>query len=201
MMFLQPLLAGLSVGAFCLTYCFPFLGSFLAAEERSFRANAASVIQLIIGRLIGYLLFGLLFGFLGEKLDFVWLRSAMSISLIVLSVILLCYLLGVIQNKGLFCLTGPFFKTQSPFLLGFFMGINLCPPFLLSITYIFSQHSMFYGIIYFALFFLSSSVYFLPLIFIGFLARVQEFKRMARISGFAVSVIFFVYGIYSLLHN
>ena len=85
--------------------------------------------------------------------------------------------------------------------MGFFMGINLCPPFLLSVTYVFSKHSPFYGMAYFALFFLASSIYFLPLVFLGLASKAREFQRVARVSGFLVAGIFFIYGIYSVLHN
>lgn len=200
-LFIQPLLAGLSVGSFCLAYCFPFMGSFLAAEERPFRKNFLSVLQFIGGRLVGYLCFGLLFGYLGERLDYRWLRVITSLSLVVLSVIMVFYLLGLIRDKKVFCWSPNFFKEKSPALLGFFMGINICPPFLLSVVYIFSQGSAIYGMVYFALFFLSSSIYFLPLVFLGFLSKVREFQLVARICGFLVAAIFSVYGIYSLMHN
>jgi len=85
--------------------------------------------------------------------------------------------------------------------MGFFMGINLCPPFLLSVAYIFRQQSAFYGALYFALFFLTSSVYFLPVVFLGLASKAKELRTMARVSGFLVAVIFFVYGIYSIVHN
>ena len=85
--------------------------------------------------------------------------------------------------------------------MGFLMGINLCPPFLLSITYVFSKQSALYGMVYFALFFLASSVYFLPVVFLGLAARAREFRKVARASGFLVTGIFFIYGIYSLIRN
>ena len=85
--------------------------------------------------------------------------------------------------------------------MGFFMGINLCPPFLLSVTYVFSRHSALYGMAYFSLFFLASSIYFLPMVFVGLASRAKEFRTVARASGFLVAGIFFIYGIYSILHN
>ena len=196
----QPLLAGLSVGAFCLTYCFPFMGTFFGAEERGPKKNFLVFLEFLAGRLAGYLCFGLLVGYLGGKFDSQWLRHATDISFIMLSLVLLFYLFGLVREKG-FCCSPKFLKDRSPALMGFFMGINLCPPFLLSITYVFSRQSALYGMAYFALFFLASSVYFLPLMFVGLASRAQEFRTMARISGFLVAVIFFVYGIYSLLHN
>jgi sulfite exporter TauE/SafE len=197
---LQPLLAGLSVGAFCLTYCFPFMGVFFAAEERRPRSNLFVFLEFLAGRLVGYLCFGLLVGYLGEKFEVRWLRRATDISFIVLSLILLFFLLGLVREKSL-CPTPKWLKTRSPLVMGFFMGINLCPPFLLSVAYVFQQQSPLYGMAYFALFFLSSSVYFLPLLFVGFAAKIQELRTVARLSGFLVVTLFFIYGIYSIVHN
>ncbi|MFH1208396.1 MAG: sulfite exporter TauE/SafE family protein [Candidatus Omnitrophota bacterium] len=197
---MQPLLAGLSVGAFCLTYCFPFMGVFFAAEERSSKKNLFIFLEFLAGRLVGYLCFGLFVGYLGEKFDPRWIRTATDISFIVLSLILLFYLLGLVREKSL-CPTPELLKTRSPLVMGFFMGINLCPPFLLSVAYVFQQQSPLYGMFYFALFFLASSVYFLPLLFVGLASKIQELRTVARISGFLVAILFFIYGIYSIVHN
>jgi sulfite exporter TauE/SafE len=197
---LQPLLAGLSVGAFCLTFCFPFMGVFFGAEKRGTRKNFLILLEFLAGRLSGYLCFGLLVGYLGEKFDPQWLGMATAISFIALSIALFLYLLGLVREKS-FCKTPPWLRGRSLAFMGFFMGINLCPPFLLSITYDFSKHSPLYGMVYFALFFLASSIYFLPLVFVGLASKAQEFQRMARLSGFLVAGIFFIYGIYSILHN
>ena len=120
---LQPLLAGLSVGAFCLTSCIPFMGSFLAAEDRPLRKNVWEILKFLAGRLAGYLCFGLLAGVLGEKFDSRWLRFATGLSFIVLSVILCAYLLGLLREEKRLCPSSGIFRRQSPFLMGFFMGI------------------------------------------------------------------------------
>lgn len=197
---MQPLLAGLSVGAFCLTYCFPFMGVFFGAEERSPRKNLFILLEFLTGRLMGYLCFGLLVGYLGEKFDPRWLRRAMDISFIVLSLVLFFYLLGLVREKNL-CPVPKLFKGRSPWVMGFFMGINLCPPFLLSVAYVFQQRSPLFGMFYFAIFFVASSVYFLPLLFVGLASKVQELRTVARISGFLVAALFFIYGIYSIVHH
>ncbi len=171
----------------------------VAAEERPLRNNIFLILEFLTGRLLGYLCFGLLAGYLGERFDSRWLSIATNLSFVFLSVVLVFYLLGLIKEKGLFCRTSGFFRTQSPLLMGFLMGINLCPPFLLSVIYVFSQKSALYGMVYFALFFLASSVYFLPMIFIGMLASTRDFRKIARWSGFLTAFLFFSYGIYSLL--
>lgn len=198
---IQPLLAGLSTGAFCLTSCFPFIGSYLGAEGRDLKNNLLLLLEFLAGRLAGYLCFGFLAGYLGEKFDAKWLRLATDVSFIVLSLVLLLYLLGLTRKQEIFCHSPKLLKDRSPAVMGFFMGINLCPPFLLSITYVFSQHDALYGMFYFALFFLSSSVYFFPLIFIGLLSKAREFRTVARMSGFGAAMIFLIYGVYSIIHN
>lgn len=197
---MQPILAGLSVGAFCLTYCFPFMGVFFAAEERGTKKNFFILLEFLGGRLAGYLCFGFLVGYLGEKFDPQVLRFATDISLIILSFALLFYLFGLVREKT-FCGTPRWIKNRGPAFMGFFMGINLCPPFLLSVTYVFSRQSALYGMFYFMLFFVASSLYFLPVMFVGLASRAKEFRTLARISGFMVSGIFLIYGFYSLLHN
>ena len=199
-MILQPLLTGFSVGAFCLTYCFPFMGAFLGAETRELRKTFLVLLEFMAGRLLGYLCVGLLAGYLGAKFNPQWLRVAADISFVTLSLVLFLYLLGLVREKS-FCKPTPWFRNRNPAFMGFLMGINLCPPFLLSIAYVFSKQSSLYGMLYFALFFLSSSVYFLPLAWVGIASGAPIFRKMARLSGFLVAGIFFIYGIYSLLHN
>jgi sulfite exporter TauE/SafE len=176
------------------------MGVVLGAEERSPRKNFRVLLEFLAGRLAGYLCFGLLVGYLGEMLDPRWLRRATDVSFIVLSVVLLLYLLGLVREKN-FCRTPPWLKNSHPAFMGFFMGINVCPPFLLSVAYVFSQHNPLYGAVYFALFFLASSVYFLPIVFIGLASRAREFRTVARASGILIAVIFFIYGVYSMIRS
>lgn len=200
-MWLQPLLTGLSVGAFCLTTCFPFMGSILVAENRPFKKNLRVVIEFLGGRLAGYLTFGFLTGYLGEKVNARWLHLANDISLILLSILLIAFLTGLIREQRIFCISSQTLRGKSPAIMGFLLGINLCPPFLLSLSYIFTQRSAWYGIFYFFLFFIASSIYFLPLAFAGLLSKTKEFQQAAHLSGYLVAIIFFIYGLYSILHN
>jgi len=206
------------------------MGSFLAAEDRPFRKNTGLVLKFLGGRLAGYLCFGIVLGYLGEKFDSRWLRLVTDISFIFLSILLLLYLTGLSTGVKVFMSlsfprkresrTGSPTKTfgddniiehkkdnacvqerSNPCIMGFLMGLNLCPPFLLSMAYVLSRHSILYGAVYFALFFLSSSIYFLPLVFIGGLSKAAEFRKLARWSGFVVGILFLVYGIYSIFHN
>ncbi len=204
----SPFLLGVSTGIFCFTYCVPFIAPVLVSEQREFKQNLRIILKFILGRLSGYILFGAIFGYLGERISNYAVNLILTISLIVLSVILIFYSLGLLKTKKLFCSAEYLkFKVSIPFLLGFLMGINVCPPFLMSLAYVFRLHSVFGGIIYFLMFFLGTTIYFFPLIFLGLLGKMKEFRVMARIAGILVGFSFLVYGIYyiikgtAIMHN
>lgn len=197
---LQPILVGLSLGAFCLSYCFPFLATFMASEHRDVKANSKLIFRFILGRLLGYILFGSIFGFLGEKLQSPFLTLITDLSLILISIVLILYLCGLLKEKKESCPSQKF-HSRNAMMMGFLMGINICPPFLLSLPYVFSLHSTWLGVVYFLIFFLASSIYFLPMIFVGMLGKIKEFQLVARLSGFICAGIFIVYGGYSIVRT
>lgn len=191
----QPFLLGLSVGIFCFTYCVPFIAPYLVAEQRKIKGNLKIILKFIFGRFGGYILFGAIFGYLGERISNSTVNLILIISLMVLSLLMIFYALGFFKPKLSFC-SGKFFREKSPLLMGFLMGINICPPFLMSLAYVFTLHSVVKGIIYFVMFFLGTSLYFLPLVFLGLLGKMKEFRLIARISALIVGIIFLIYGIY-----
>ncbi len=194
---IQAVFAGLSLGVFCLSYCFPFLATFMASQPRSLKDNSHLVLRFILGRLLGYLLFGSIFGYLGEKFQSRTLTIITDISLILISIILILYLSGLIKQKKI-CAAQKF-QNRNCLLMGFLMGINLCPPFLLSIPYVFSLHSVLESVLYFLVFFAVSCIYFIPMIWVGMLARIKEFQTIARLSGFICAGIFIIYGCFSMI--
>jgi sulfite exporter TauE/SafE len=200
--FIQPFLLGISTGIFCFTYCVPFIAPYLASEERKLGKNFRIILQFIFGRLGGYILFGAIFGYLGERISNQAVNLILIVSLIVLSVVLIIYALGFLKPKGIFCSVKYIkFREKSPLLMGFLMGINICPPFLMSLAYVFSLHSAFRGIIYFLMFFLGTTLYFLPVTFLGFLGKMKEFRLIARIAGLIVGFAFLTYGIYYIIRG
>ena len=204
---IQPLLLGISTGIFCFVYCVPFIAPYLVSEERKIKRNFRIILEFIFGRLGGYILFGAIFGYLGERINNQTVNLILIISLMVLSGVLIFYALGFFppkadpprpgKPKGIFCSAKYVkFRNKAPILMGFLMGINICPPFLMSLAYVFTLHSAFRGIIYFLMFFLGTTIYFLPVTFLGFLGKMKEFRLIARLSALIVGIVFLVYGIY-----
>ena len=195
---LEPLLAGLSTGLFCCASCYPVLVPVFAAEERNAGATFRVWLQFLLGRLAGYLLFGAAIGWLGERFDEAWLAKVSAVVLMAMALLLVFYALGFRKPAFSLCAAGTRRGQALPTTLGFLLGINVCPPFLMSLAYVFTLHSMARGIVYFLVFFCATSLYFTPLLFVGWLGRMKEFRWAARASALAVGILFFVYGIMKL---
>lgn len=191
---LQPFLAGLSMGLFCGAYCLPFVVPLLVSEQRDGRSSAGVVLRVIGGRLVGYIVFGALTGFLGERLDGAFFHLASAAALVALSLVLIVHAVGLARLPRPACAGLARRGAATPWVMGLLMGFNVCPPFLLSVAYVFTLHSAWKGIVYFLVFFAATSLYFLPLAFLGLLSRMEEFRRVARLSAVFVGVLFAVYG-------
>lgn len=195
-----PFLAGISLGLFCLGYCVPFVAPFMVAEGRSGKKDIGVILKFIFGRFLGYLLFGAVVGFVGERFQGEMMNFAMSAAMMVLSIAAMLYGVGLL-NAGRFKFCAAISKQTGgfPLLMGFFMGFNLCPPFLMSIFYVATLHSVLKGMVYFTFFFIGTSLYFLPLFFLTFLNRLKEFQLVGRISAIIVGALFFIYSMYNML--
>ena len=199
---LSALVLGFSTGLTCLATCAPFYLPYLIAEERKLKINFWQLIQLMLGRLTGYLSFGLLVSLAGQKLNVGWINTLSTVSLGLLAGFLILYSLNFFQTK-----LHPWLcrfqsaRVKPPFLIGLLTGLNFCPPFLISLNYLFVLGNPQAGIIYFLVFFLATNLYFLPLIFLGKLSFLKEFRSFARFTLLAIGIIFFVYVIYHLINQ
>ena len=191
-------LAGLSTGMFCCLTCYPFLAPVFAAEARSARRNLDVWLQFLLGRLAGYVLFGAAIGWLGERFASAWLDRVSILGLLLMALVLVFYAIGFRRPRWSFCAAGTPRAATAPLLLGFLLGLHICPPFLMSVAYVFTLHSALKGIVYFLVFFAATTLYFLPLFFLGFLSKLNEFRAVARVSAVLVGLLFIAYGIYAM---
>lgn len=198
----SPLMAGLSTGIYCFTSCVPFIAPYMVSDARANRQNVAVFVRFITGRLAGYVAFGAAVGFLGEKINSEAINLLLIVSLLLLSVIMILHSLGLLAPGRLgICSKINKLNPKFPLFMGFLMGINLCPPFLMSLTYVFTLHSVARGVIYFLIFFLGTSVYLIPVFFLTFLGKIKEFRTVGRASALVVGTIFLLYSSYSLIRS
>lgn len=189
-------LAGLSVGVFCLGLCLPVFLPVLLSEKRSGKGIINILLEFSLGRLIGYLFFGLIFGWFGQVIQNTGIHLIVTLSNIWLGVLLIIFGLGMINMR--YCALVPFKKVKWPLLLGFLTGVNVCPPFIASLTYVFNLRDVFLSLLYFAMFFLGTSTYIIPASILGFATRSKWAVKIAHISSIVAGLFFVVSGFLSV---
>ncbi len=198
MFFFQGFLTGLSVGVYCIGICLPVFVPLLLSQRRRLKSAFWVVLEFSLGRLLGYIFFGALIGWLGLAINSPTIHLIISLGTIVLAVLMMAYALGFWVWGSKVCATR-FNRIKIPFLLGFLTGINVCPPFLASLGYIFNLKSIGNGVIYFLMFFLGTSVYIVPIGFLYSLTSSKTFRRIAIASGFIAGFYFFFFSLRNLL--
>lgn len=98
------------------------------------------------------------------------------------------YSLGMIDKK--FCSLLPFKKIKWAFLLGLLTGVNICPPFLASLTYVFTLRDAIAALLYFLMFFVGTSAYIIPSAILGIFTKFGWLQKLARVSGVLVGLYF-----------
>ena len=201
--FTEPLvngfLLGLSTGPMCMMGCLPALMSITLGQSsmNDARGTWLFIGKFITGRFFAYLAFGLVVGFLGSRLDGLTSRVGV-IAWMVMAIILIAYGLGFsFGHIGLCRVAGRFVDSRYfPFIMGALMGLNLCPPFLLAITYTLERSAnMAFGVLFFMAFFVSTSLYILPAGFAGHLGRQELFARAGKIASVVVGAVFLYQGV------
>lgn len=196
----QGFLLGLSTGVFCLGYCAPVFVPYVLAEARPrLGVNLGLVGQFLLGRLAAYTLFGLAAGYLGVWVGGSLPRWMITLSLVVLSLLLILYALAQNLPRPGLCRFVRGHSSRMPTVLGFLTGINPCPPFLLATASVFEGADPLGGVLLFVAFFVGTSLYMLPLAFVGLLSRYEQIREVARLTAIIVGVVFLLIGIDYLL--
>lgn len=181
----------------------PLIVPVLLSDRSHLRESAATLALFLIGRLSAYLLFGLVFGALGRFLGRFWSFHTIWVPILhaLLGFLMILYGLAHSFPRLEFCrILKPKFQSRwYPILLGLFAGINLCPPFLLAITTVMDAGGIIQGMVFFLAFFLATSVYLLPLLFSGLVARFDSVRFVARTASILVGIYFIFLSVRILL--
>ena len=195
---LQGLLTGLSVGVYCIGVCLPMVVPVLLAQRRTLKSAFWVILEFSLGRLIGYMVFGGIFGWLGEKISSNFIHWVVSGGGMLIALLMIFHSLGFwiwgAKSCGLF-----FKKIKIAFLLGFLTGVNVCPPFLASLSYVFNLKDFLSGVGYFIMFFVGTSLYIVPMGLLASLTESRVFRKIARVSGLAAGLYFLHFAVMRMI--
>jgi len=210
MKIIEGFLLGLSTGTSCIMSCYPLILPFLFSNIEELKKNNIKVLLFILGRFVSYILVGGIIGIMGFY-ALRYIPPEFQINLKRISWVLAGFLLFL---NGIFfqfpelklCTNLKLLKEQkiSSFILGILAGMNLCPPFLVASARVFALPSntplnaVIYGIAYFILFFLGTSIFILPLLGFSFFNKLKEeslsiLQYIARFTLIILGIYFLVF--------
>ena len=197
---IEGFLLGLATGSTCLATCTPIYIPYMLTEERSLLKSFLTIMEISAGRFISYLAFGAMAGFAGTQIAAVNRTLFTSIAYILLSGFLV---LSVVRThkKSKKCHVPKFAGiSKSAFLLGILTGINFCPSFLIALSKALDLGGTFFGVQLFFGFFFGTTIFLLPIAFLGGLAKMKPMANAAKIASILVAVWFTFAGVKGLVH-
>lgn len=222
---MQGFLLGLANGVTCLAYCAPVLIPLFLGQGRRVRQNGELMAQFLAGRLAGYLIFGLLAWATGRLIfgDSALRGVLFGGVYVLLGGLLALYGLGktaegeghpltfeggkrpaaVVRRMVLGCpiplgMLRPYLKRWPalvPAALGLLTGLNICPPFLLAFTGAASSPTLIGSLLFFGAFFVGTSVFFLPVIFVGVFRNQAALQTIGKLTAVIMACFYLFSGI------
>jgi len=197
----QGILLGLSTGLACLGYCAPVFVPYMMSEDRKTVHSARVVGELALGRLVAYLAVGAAAGYIGLHLEGVFFQKVIGAAMIALSLLLIFYAVTRIKPQSTFC---RWMDTRSkyfryPLVFGLLTGFNVCPPFLLAISYTLGLESVVMSVIFFGGFFVGTAVYIVIFLPLGYLGRWEHMRVIALLTALLSGGFFFFLGVIRLV--
>lgn len=190
--FAEAVALGLASGPACVASCGPVLVPSLLAERPGWRLNARFLAAFMGTRLAGYLVFAALAWELGSLLSIrPGVRAAVfGVVHLLMAVALLWYAHAVGRPCAKACAgselvkIGPGARRGIPVaaVFGFLTGVSLCPPFLAAGVRAAELGSMAAAIGFFALFFVGTSIWFLPFMGLSCVRRNEAVTTVARMA-------------------
>ncbi len=193
-MIVNGFLLGLASGGACLAACAAVLVPLFLGEGRKPAENGGLLARFLAGRLAGYLLFGLLAWMANGLLliDPAQRARLFGVVTFLLAGLMLAYGLGKLKITP--CIVSPrqirgrlgrlhALRPWIPAIFGLLTGLNLCPPFLMAFTNATLNGTLAGSLGFFAAFFVGTSLYLLPIPFVGLFrnhgAALQTVGRLA----------------------
>jgi hypothetical protein len=207
MMLAEGLLLGLASGGACLTLCAPVLVPYLLGEGRTARANLVPVGGFLAGRLAGYMTFAVLAWLTHSLLIETLPHQKATFGIVAVALALLLIVYGF-TGRDRSCRTTCAGAAASPkrrnlaimpVTMGFLTGVNVCPPFLLAFSSAAQLPRLWQGLLFFAAFFVGTSVYVAPLPLVGLVGGCERIRIIARLAAGVVGLFYLYSGIVSII--
>jgi hypothetical protein len=211
----DALALGLASGPACLAACGPVLVPSLLAGRAGILPNLRAIAVFLGARLLGYLLFAIVAWELGALAGLLMKPHPHLIGLVyaLMAGVLAWYAYAVTRNCAGTCATSRLVTIDTTravperkdarnggvAMLGFLTGLNFCPPFVVAGIRAAELGSLAGALLFFAVFFAGTSIWFVPIAVLGCVVRNQALITVARMTLGLVALYYLALGIYMLL--
>ncbi len=202
----EALALGLASGPACIAACGPVLVPSLLTERTGLRPNARYLSVFLGARLLGYLLFAVVAWEIGALVSMppaprMHLMGAVNV---LLAGVLFWYAYSAHHICGESCSGSKLVhigatKSSGAAALGLLTGLSLCPPFVAAGVRAAELSSVVQALLFFGLFFIGTSVWFVPLVGLGCVARNEAVVTVGRMAMALVALYYFALGIAMLM--
>lgn len=189
--FAEGFVLGISSGATCAGSCAPFLLPYVLAEGETKQSKSILLlVRFLLGRFLAYLLFGIAAGWLGGHIKPHLSQAVQNGTLAVASLFMIAFAFSRTSRGRKICVwvVGTESKRRMPFVFGFLLGLNLCPPFLVGVARLAEIGNVWGGAIFFSAFFLATTIYIVPLFIVGPFLATERLRRVGIITSFLVGI-------------
>ncbi len=204
----EAIALGLASGPACIASCGPVLVPSLLAERDGLKLNTRYLGAFLGSRLLGYLLFA----FAAWQVGAMTLPPAMRVIVFgVVHILLAAVLLWYARSVGKSCASTcerPRLVTIAPAgkhgipgaaVLGLLTGISLCPPFVAAGVRAAELATPAAALLFFAIFFVGTSIWFVPFVGLGCLRRNEAITTVARMAMVLIALYYGYTGLAILL--
>ncbi|MGB7845409.1 MAG: sulfite exporter TauE/SafE family protein [Candidatus Acidiferrum sp.] len=205
----EALALGLASGPACMASCGPVLVPSLLAGRAGWKLNTRYLSAFLGARFLGYLLFAAVAWELGALVSLPPAQRIFIIGAIhvLLAGVLLWYAYAAGHTCAQSCASselvsiGVTKKHALPgaALLGFLTGLSLCPPFVAAGIRAAELHSVVVALLFFAVFFVGTSIWFVPFVGLGCVARNEAVTTVARMAMVLIAAYYAYLGLAMLL--
>lgn len=206
----EALALGLASGPACVASCGPVLVPALLAGDGGVRPNARVLAAFLGARLLGYLVFAVAAWEIGALAPLgsgarLLLTGAVNVAL---AGVLLWYAYRAKQSCGSCAAEGTLVQitnrkqrrgASGAAVMGLLTGLSLCPPFVAAGLRAAQLGSVLLALLFFACFFVGTTVWFAPLTGLGCVVRNQAVVTVARMTMALIAVYYLVLGIAMLM--
>ena len=205
----EALVLGLASGPACIAACGPVIVPSLLTERAGLQANAQFLLVFLGARLVGYLLFAIGAWELGALASMLP-GSRMHMSGVIY-VMLACSLIWYAYSARRMCSPScsgsrlvNIGETKSrgaggASVLGLLTGFSLCPPFVVAGIRAAQLSSVAQAVLFFSIFFVGTSVWFVPLAGLSCVTRNEAVVTVARIAMVLIAIYYGSMGIVMML--